>query len=93
MVDSYLTSIPDAVRKGNRDLFSKLLEENKSLVQALVTWLVQPSLDFIRHSCRLFVTTSALHRVRSLLQLYSCLLDTFIDGMDSVPQSQVLCVI
>ena len=66
------------------------MEENRALVQALVEWLVQPSLEFIRHNCRLFVTTSALHRVHCLLQLYSCLLDSFIDGMESVPQSQVL---
>ena len=88
-MDSYLTSIPDSVREKNRDLFSKLMEENRSLVQALVGWLVQPALDFIRHDCRLFVTTSGLHRVRCLLQLYSCLLDDFIDGMESVLQSQV----
>ena len=93
LVDSYLTSIPDAVRERNRDLFSKLMEENCSLVQGLVGWLVQPALDFIRHDCRLFVTTSALHRVHCLLQLYSCLLDEFIDGMDSVPQSQVVVTI
>ena len=89
LVDSYLTSIPDAVTEKNRDLFSKLMDENRSLVQGLVDWLVQPALDFIRHDCRLFVTTSALHRVRCLLQLYTCLLDDFIDGMESVPQSQV----
>lgn len=89
LVDSYLTSIPDAIRETNRDLFSKLVEENKSLVQGLVSWLVQPALDFIRHNCRLFVTTSALHRVHCLLQLYSTLLDDFIDGMESVAQSQV----
>lgn len=87
-MDSYLTSIPDAVRETNRDVFSKLIEDNCSLVQDLISWLVQPSLDFIRHGCRLFVTTSALHRVSSLLQLYTCLLDTFIDGMESVPQTQ-----
>ncbi|CAI8006104.1 Dynein heavy chain 3, axonemal, partial [Geodia barretti] len=90
LVDSYLTSIPDAVTEKNRDLFSKLMDENRSLVQGLVDWLVQPALDFIRHDCRLFVTTSALHRVRCLLQLYTCLLDDFIDGMESVPQSQSL---
>lgn len=77
------------MRETNRDVFSKLIEENRSLIQALITWLVQPSLDFIRHDCRLFVTTSALHRVRSLLQLYTCLLDNFIDGLESVPQTQV----
>ena len=89
LVDSYLTSIPDAVREANRDVFSKLIEDNRSLVLDLISWLVQPSLDFIRHDCRLFVTTSALHRVSCLLHLYSCLLDNFIDGMDSVSQTQV----
>ena len=89
LLDSYLTSIPDAVREANRDAFSKLIEDNRSLVLDLFSWLVQPSLDFIRHDCRLFVTTSALHRVSCLLQLYSCLLDNFIDGMDSVSQTQV----
>lgn len=89
LLDSYLTSIPDAVREANRDVFSKLIEDNRSLVLDLFSWLVQPCLDFIRHDCRLFVTTSAQHRVSCLLQLYSCLLDNFIDGMDSVSQTQV----
>lgn len=88
-MDSYLTSIPDTVREVNRDVFSKLIEDNRSLVQHLISWMVQPALDFIRHNCRLFVTTSALHRVSCLLQLYTCLLDNFIEGMDSVPQTQV----
>ena len=89
LVDSYLTSIPEAVKESNRDVFSKLIEDNRSLLQDLISWLVQPVLDFIRHDCRLFVTTSALHRVSSLLRLYTCLLDNFIEGMDSVPQTQV----
>ena len=92
LVESYLTSIPGAVKETNRDVFSKTIEENRGLVPALITWLVQPSLDFIRHDCRLFVTTSALHRVHCLLQLYTCLLDNFIDGLDSVPQTQVLVI-
>ena len=87
-MDSYLISIPDAVREANRDVFSKLIEDNRTVLRDLISWLVQPSLDFIRHDCRLFVTTSALHRVHCLLQLYSCLLDNFIDGMESVAQTQ-----
>lgn len=94
LLDSYLTSVPDAVQEGGRDHFSKLFEEQKKLICDLCEWLVQPCLDFIRHNCRLFITTSPLHLVHSLLNLYTCLLDEVIAGYQggtSIPQTQV-CV-
>ena len=91
LVDSYLVSIPDCVSEQNRDLYSGLIENQKALIQVLIDWLVQPSLDFIRHECKLFITTSPLHLVNTLLNLYTCLLDEFISGYegDSIPQTQV----
>ena len=89
-MESYLASIPDAVDEANRDLYNKMFEDQKDLIRTLFDWLVQPSLDFIRHECKLFVTTSPLHLVHSLLNLYTCLLDEFITGNEgaSIPQTQ-----
>ena len=64
LVESYLNTLPDVIS-----------DENKKLIRDLFGWLVQPSIDFIRHNCRRFVTTSALHLVFSLMRLYSCLMD------------------
>lgn len=49
--------------------------ENRSYLDELFGWLVQPSFDFIRHSCKQFVNTSELHAARSLMTLLSCLMD------------------
>ena len=91
LFESYMMSIPDIVKEDRRDLFAAMVEEQKKLIRDLVSWLVQPILDFIRHECKLFITTSPLHLVHSLLNLYTCLLDEFLDGVETatVPQSQV----
>lgn len=47
LVQSYMNTLPDTIS-----------EENRKLITELFQWLVQPCLDFIRHECRLFVTTS-----------------------------------
>ena len=87
-----MTSVPDAVQEGGRDHFSKVFEDQQKLIRDLFDWLVQPCLDFIQHNCRLFLTTSPLHLVHSLLNLYTCLLDGAIAGYQgdtSIPQTQV----
>ena len=87
-----MTSVPDAVQEGGRDHFSRVFEDQQKLIRDLFDWLVQPCLDFIQHNCRLFLTTSPLHLVHSLLNLYTCLLDGAIAGYQgdtSIPQTQV----
>ena len=45
--------------------------------------------DFISHECRLFLTTSELHLVASLMRLYSCMMDEIKDsGPDGKPSMQ-----
>jgi dynein heavy chain len=88
MFDSYMISIPDAVEDKNKDIFSKLLEDHQKLIQDLFNWLVQPCLDFVRLECKLFITTSPLHLVFSLLNLYTCILDDFITAMEGNPIAQ-----
>ena len=89
-MESYLSSIPDCVSEQNKNKFSILFDEQKDLIRTMFNWLVQPCLDFIRHNCKRFLVTSALHLVHSLINLYTCLLDEFILGVetDTVPVSQ-----
>nr|WAW84833.1 axonemal dynein heavy chain reconstructed 1 [Halisarca dujardinii] len=61
---SYMNTLPDSIDAGNRQLITDLFE-----------WLVQPSLDFISHECKLFVKTLDIHLVVSLMKLYTCLMD------------------
>lgn len=91
LMESYMIAIPEAVKENNKDIFNKLMEEHNKVIRDLFGWLVQPCLDFIRHECKLFMTTSALHLVHSLLNLYSCILDDFItaQGGDPIAQKQV----
>lgn len=90
-MESYMIAIPEAVAENNKDTFSKLMEEHGGILRDLIDWLVQPCLDFIRHECKLFVTTSPIHLVHSLLNLYTCVLDDFITSQegDPIPQKQV----
>ena len=74
---------------------SAFTDECRKLLTALFDWLVQPCLDYIRHECKLFVTTSSLHLVRALMSLYTCLLDevwlvTEEDGGQKMPQTQLV---
>ena len=87
-MESYMIIIPDAVPEAHRDIFSKLMEDHNTLIRDLFKWLVQPCLDFIRHECKLFVTTSPLHLVHSLLNLYTCILDDLIAHQEGDPISQ-----
>lgn len=90
-MESYMISIPEAISERNRDTFSKLMEDYNGILKDLFFWLVQPSLDFIRHECKLFITTSPLHLVHSLLNLYTCIMDDFISAEESgpIPQKKV----
>lgn len=94
LMDSYLaSSSQDAVAESNRDTFSKIFDENKELIHTLFDWLVQPCLEFIRHECKLFITTSPLHLVHSLINLYTCLLDDIIAESAGAPIAQTQSVI
>lgn len=69
-------------------------DECRKLLTALFDWLVQPCIDYIRHECKLFVTTSPLHLVHSLMCLYTCLLDEVWlapedDSSRKMPQTQL----
>ena len=61
--NSYMNTLPDSIS-----------EENRSMIRDLFHWLVDPCLDFVRHECHLFVTTSDIHLTVSLMRLYSCLM-------------------
>ncbi len=70
-----------------------MFDDHQELVKILFSWLVQPCLDFIRHECKLFVTTSPLHLVHSLLNLYTCLLDDFITESAGTPIAQTQSIV
>ena len=57
------------------ELPANLTQEHRELVNDLFEWLVQPCLDFIRHECKMLITTSPIHLVFSLMRLFNCLLD------------------
>ncbi len=82
LVKSYMASTPDAVAEKNKNLFSKMIEDHSKVILDMFNWLVQPCLDFIRHECKLFIATSPLHLVHSLLNLYTCILDDFISSSE-----------
>ena len=83
-----MITIPEAIPEAHRDIFSKLMEDHSSLMRDLVKWLIHPCLDFIRLECKLFVTTSPLHLVHSLLNLFTSILDDLIAHQEGDPISQ-----
>ena len=83
-----MISVPEAVAEKNKDRFNKLMEDYDKLIRDLFNWLVQPCLDFIRHECKLFIITSELHLVHSLLNLFTCVMDDFITSLEGDPLSQ-----
>ena len=64
LFESYLRTLPE-----------QITEENQTLIKDLFGWLVQPCLDFVRHECKFFVSTSSNHLAFSLMRLYSGLMD------------------
>nr|XP_006820578.1 PREDICTED: dynein heavy chain 3, axonemal-like [Saccoglossus kowalevskii] len=62
--DSYMKTLPE-----------NLTQEQLELVEDLFSWLVQPCLDFVRFECKNFIQTSDIHLAKSLMSLYSCLMD------------------
>ncbi|XP_071813132.1 dynein axonemal heavy chain 3-like isoform X2 [Apostichopus japonicus] len=62
--ESYMDTLPSTLNK-----------EHKELVNDLFEWLIDPCLYFINHECKFFVATSDIHLTKSLMNLYSCLLD------------------
>lgn len=43
-------------------------------VDDLFMWLVQPSLEFIRHHCKVLVQTSPIHLTHTMMTLFDSLL-------------------
>ncbi|XP_053132344.1 dynein axonemal heavy chain 3 isoform X3 [Hemicordylus capensis] len=62
--DSYLNTLPPTLH-----------EEHLELVDDMFMWLVQPSLEFIRHHCKVIVHTSPMHLAFTMMRLFTCLLD------------------
>ncbi|XP_066465573.1 dynein axonemal heavy chain 3 [Tiliqua scincoides] len=62
--DSYLNTLPPNLDEGH-----------KELVDDLFMWLVQPSLEFIRHHCKVLVQTTPIHLTFTMMKLFTCLLD------------------
>ena len=48
------------------------------MVEDLFMWLIQPCLDFIRHDCKMLITTSQIHLVRTMMRLFQDSLDEII---------------
>ncbi|XP_063446016.1 dynein axonemal heavy chain 3-like isoform X5 [Mytilus trossulus] len=61
------------------ELPHNLSQEDKDLVNDLFEWLIDPCLYFIHKKCKVFMTTSDMHLVQSLMRLYTCLLDEIKD--------------
>ncbi|XP_039631019.1 dynein heavy chain 3, axonemal [Polypterus senegalus] len=80
--DSYMETLPDT-----------LGAEHRELVNDMFTWLVQPSLDFVRHQCRFLVQTSPIHLAFSTMKLFTCLLDEIAEtgktGADPMSSQQM----
>ncbi|MGH0140104.1 UNVERIFIED_CONTAM: hypothetical protein FKN15_000554, partial [Acipenser sinensis] len=67
--DSYMDTLPQT-----------LSDEHRELINDMFNWLVQPSLEFIRHECKFLVQTSPIHLAYSMMRLYTCLLDEVADS-------------
>ena len=50
------------------------------MVEDLFQWLIDPSLDYIRHECKLLIQTSGIHLVYTMLRLFHNLLDEIIEA-------------
>ncbi|XP_033109939.1 dynein heavy chain 3, axonemal-like isoform X2 [Anneissia japonica] len=61
---SYMENLPPSIT-----------EEHKELINDLFEWLIDPCWDFIRHECKVFIQTTSIHLVHSLMNLYTCLMD------------------
>lgn len=61
---------------------SNLTQEHRELLNDLFEWLIDPCLFFIRHQCKVFIVTSPMHLVQSLMKLFSCLLDEIREAAD-----------
>jgi len=70
-----------------------VLAEHRDMLRDLFSWLVQPCLDFVRHSCKPLIQTSPNHLVVMMLRLFHCLLDEIIHsgqpGYETLTSPQV----
>ena len=75
------------------ELPPSLLPEHREMVNDLFDWLIQPCLDFIRHECKMLITTSPIHLVVMHMRLFSSLLDEVRqsgqEGKEAMSSSQV----
>ncbi|XP_026560379.1 dynein heavy chain 3, axonemal [Pseudonaja textilis] len=72
--DSYLNKLP-----------SNLHDVHIELVEDLFMWLVQPSLEFIRHHCKVLVQTSPIHLTHTMIMLFDSLLDEIRNSNEEEP--------
>ncbi|XP_057310450.1 dynein axonemal heavy chain 3-like isoform X2 [Hydractinia symbiolongicarpus] len=75
-MESYLDELSDFLNK-----------DQVHFVRDLFEWLMQPSLDFIRHECKLIISMSPMFLAKSFMTLYKCLLDE-IRGQGTAEGSQ-----
>ncbi|MGH0118801.1 UNVERIFIED_CONTAM: hypothetical protein FKN15_062263 [Acipenser sinensis] len=80
--DSYMDTLPQT-----------LSDEHRELINDMFNWLVQPSLEFIRHECKFLVQSSPIHLAYSMMRLYTCLLDEIAssgkDGKELMSSQQI----
>ena len=88
--ESYMNTLPDSINEENRkmirDMFEWLIDPCLgkwtntddfplyTLMNVHIE-LFPPFLDFLRHECQVFVGTSGIHLTRSLMKLYSSLME------------------
>ncbi|ETE64180.1 Dynein heavy chain 3, axonemal, partial [Ophiophagus hannah] len=51
-----------------------LEQASPATVEDLFMWLIQPSLEFIRHHCKVLVQTSPIHLTHTMIMLFDSLL-------------------
>ncbi|XP_048576009.1 dynein axonemal heavy chain 3 isoform X2 [Nematostella vectensis] len=83
LMESYLNTLPESLSK-----------EHRETVRLLFDWLMEPCLNFIRHDCKFFLTSSDMHLVTCFQRLYSCLMDEIraqdhAEGADRMSSQQI----
>lgn len=63
-------------------LLQEVESDTHKMVEDLFNWLIDPSLDFIRHDCKLLINTSPIHLVYTQMRLYKCLMDEIVTALD-----------
>lgn len=62
-------------------------------IKTLFDWVAPPCLEFVRKECKEFVATSGINMVFTLMNLFSCHIDTFKEGSEEVDESTMRLLI